>query len=98
MNYSKDVPESTWNPGLSAWLTAAAAEAGFDASGIAPTESPVSTARFADWIDRGRAGEMDWLKRRDEQRTLVRSSVRVAIPWAHTVIVCAMNFTAPPPR
>jgi epoxyqueuosine reductase len=80
------------------WLAAAAAEAGFDASGIAPAESPENAERFAAWVEQGRAGEMDWLKRRDEQGTLVRSSVRVAIPWARSVIVCAMNYNAAEPR
>lgn len=87
-----------WTPDLTAWLTTAAAAAGFDASGVSPAESPQHAVRFADWIDLGRAGEMDWLKRRDEQGTLVRSAVRVAIPWARSVIVCAMNYNAPAPR
>jgi epoxyqueuosine reductase len=80
------------------WLTAAAAEAGFDASGVAPAEAPLAGERFTDWIERGRAGEMEWLKRRDEQGTLLRSGVRVAIPWARSVIVCAMNYNAEAPR
>ena len=92
------MPEPSWNPDLTAWLTAAAAQAGFDASGVAPAESPLDAERFADWIGQGRAGEMEWLKRRDEQGTLVRSAVRVAIPWAQSVIVCAMNYNAPAPR
>ena len=55
------------------------------------------------WIDSGRAGEMQDLKRRDEQGTLLRGNLRVAIPWARSAIVCAMsyNFAAPfdkPPR
>ena len=33
----------------------------------------------------------------DEQGTLVRSAVRVAIPWARSVIVCAMNYNAAAP-
>ena len=41
---------------------------------------------------------MDWLKRRDEHGTLIRSAVRLAIPWTRSVIVCAMNYNAPAPR
>ncbi|SFS10534.1 epoxyqueuosine reductase [Granulicella pectinivorans] len=97
-SYPEEVLEPAWNPDLTAWLTAAAAASGFDASGVAPAESPENAERFAAWIDQGRAGEMDWLKRRDEQGTLVRSSVRVAIPWARSVVVCAMNYNAAAPR
>jgi epoxyqueuosine reductase len=41
---------------------------------------------------------MDYLKRRDESGQLVRSSVRVALPWARSVIVCAANYNSAEPR
>jgi len=37
---------------------------------------------------------MDYLKRRDEQGVLLRSGVHVAMPWARSVIVCALNYNA----
>jgi epoxyqueuosine reductase len=37
---------------------------------------------------------MDYLKRRDESGTLIRSSPRVAMPWARSAIVCAMNYNS----
>ena len=46
----------------------------------------------------GHAGEMEYLKRRDEGGTLVRSGVRVAMPWARSVVVCALNYNADAPR
>jgi epoxyqueuosine reductase len=49
------------------------------------------------WIAAGHAGEMDYLKRRNEQGALLRSEVRAAIPWARSVIVCAANYNAPGP-
>jgi epoxyqueuosine reductase len=77
-----------------------ARQAGFSAAGIAAVPAPDSPddqderARFAAWIDRGRAGEMDYLKRRDDAGQLLRSSLRVALPWARSVIVCAANYNS----
>jgi epoxyqueuosine reductase len=50
--------------------------------------------RFAAWVAAGRAGEMEYLTRRDEQGVLLRSAVQVAMPWARSVIVCALNYNA----
>jgi epoxyqueuosine reductase len=41
---------------------------------------------------------MEYLKRRDEQGVLLRSGVRVAMPWARSVIVCALNYNSDAPR
>jgi epoxyqueuosine reductase len=41
---------------------------------------------------------MEYLKRRDEAGLLLRSSVRVALPWARSVIVCAANYNSSQPR
>jgi len=41
---------------------------------------------------------MEYLKRRDEQGVLLRSGVQVAMPWARSVIVCALNYNASAPR
>jgi epoxyqueuosine reductase len=54
--------------------------------------------RFSAWVAAGRAGEMEYLKRRDEQGVLLRSGVQVAMPWARSVIVCALNYNAKGPR
>lgn len=77
---------------------------GFAAAGIAAVPEPGSAEdreereRFEGWIDEGRAGEMEYLKRRDASGALLRSSVRVALPWARSVIVCAANYHAGQPR
>jgi epoxyqueuosine reductase len=98
-----------WTPELELWLREQAAEAGFDTAGVAPVDaidsgadSDKSTAqldaeRFAAWVEAGRAGEMKYLKRRDEQGVLLRSGVQVAMPWARSVIVCALNYNAAGP-
>lgn len=81
-----------------------AREAGFSTAGIAAVPAPGSAedeaerSRFAEWVDDGRAGEMDYLKRRDEAGALLRSSVRVVFPWARSVIVCAANYNPDAPR
>jgi epoxyqueuosine reductase len=95
--------EEMWTPELRSWLDEAAREAGFDAVGVAAAGGagdPVATqeaARFAAWVDAGHAGEMDYLKRRDEAGTLVRSGLQVALPWARSVVVCALNYNAEAP-
>ena len=97
-----------WSPDLEHWLRTQAREAGFDTAGVAPVASPqhpdeqrpdeqLDADRFAAWIAAGRAGEMDYLKRRDPHGVLLRSTVQTAIPWARSVIVCALNYNAPGP-
>jgi epoxyqueuosine reductase len=92
-----------WTPELEAWMQAQAVEAGFDAAGVAAVAGPTSDVeqldaeRFAAWVDAGRAGEMEYLKRRDEQGVLLRSGVQVAMPWARSVVVCALNYNAAAP-
>ena len=77
-------------------------EAGFDAAGVAAVAGTsdgerLDAARFAAWVEAGRAGEMEYLKRRDEHGVLLRSGVQVAMPWAQSVIVCALNYNAEAP-
>ena len=92
-------------PALSPQLVESLAlAAGFSAAGIAAVPEPGSPedleerARFNAWIDAGHAGAMDYLKRRDPSGSLVRSSLRVALPWARSVIVCAANYNSAAPR
>jgi epoxyqueuosine reductase len=93
-----------WTAELKLWIQEQTVQAGFDASGIAPVSAPESdesqldAERFSAWVTAGRAGEMEYLKRRDEQGVLLRSGVQVAMPWARSVIVCALNYNAAGPR
>lgn len=95
---------SHWTPELRRWLDAAVREAGFALVGIAPVLDPEEPAaardaqRFSAWIDAGHAGQMDYLKRRDESGALLRSSVATAFPWARSVIVCALDYSSSEPR
>jgi epoxyqueuosine reductase len=98
-----------WTPELEQWLRERAAEAGFDTAGVARVDAADAAAdsgesaaqldaeRFAAWVAAGRAGEMEYLKRRDEQGVLLRSGVQVAMPWARSVVVCALNYNASGP-
>jgi len=76
-------------------------EAGFDVAGVAavggPEREQLDAERFAAWIAAGRAGEMEYLKRRDEKGVLLRSAVQVAMPWARSVIVCVLNYNSAGP-
>ena len=85
------------------WIEAAAREAGFDVAGLAAVPDPESEAaqrdaqRFADWVNSGAAGEMDWLKRTDASGAFVRGDLRRSMPWARSVLVCAVNYNAEAP-
>jgi epoxyqueuosine reductase len=86
-----------WTPELERWIFERAVEAGFDLCGVAGLGEQIESvdlARFAAWVEAGRAGEMEYLKRRDEHGVLLRSAVQVAIPWARSVIVCGLNYNA----
>jgi epoxyqueuosine reductase len=60
--------------------------AGFDLCGVAPAAEFPELRHFDEWLDRGHAGEMKYL--RDERR---RSPAQ-AMPGARSVIVCALNY------
>lgn len=49
------------------------------------------------WIAEGRAGEMEYLKRRDAEGRLLRSSAQIPFPWVRSVIVCAVNYNSDQP-
>jgi epoxyqueuosine reductase len=78
--------------------------AGFAAAGVTsvPAEDSATTheerTRFAEWIDSGAAGEMEYLKRRNETGELVRSSIHAVFPWVKSVIVCVTNYNSAGPR
>jgi epoxyqueuosine reductase len=85
------------------WIEQRARVAGFDLAGVASISEPASPAvsdddrRYAQWIDAGRAGEMEYLKRADEAGDYLRGDLRRAMPWARSVIVCAANYNADAP-
>ena len=75
----------------------AAADAGFDLSGIAPVSDSPELQHYPDWIAAGRAGEMKYMESRNEQGELKRASLARVAPWAKSVIVCAINYNTDNP-
>ncbi len=49
------------------------------------------------WAEAGYAGEMGWVLRPGDDGVPVRSSLTHAVPWARSVIVCAVNYNAAQP-
>ena len=66
---------------------------GFDLCGIAPVAAFPELAFFREWLDRGYAGEMDYLARSADRRADVRS----VLPGARSVVVLATLYNTVPP-
>jgi epoxyqueuosine reductase len=82
------------------WIEQQARAADFDLAGVASVPDPLATEedhRYAEWINAGHAGEMDYLKRVDESGDYLRGDLRRSMPWARSVIVCAVNYNADAP-
>ena len=77
----------------------AAHEAGFELCGVASLagDSFAELNYFPAWIEAGYAGEMDYLKTRDESGTFKRASLRSAVPWARSIVVCGINYNTSQP-
>jgi epoxyqueuosine reductase len=82
---------------IAATVKSAAQDAGFDLSGIAPTTDAPEQRYFPEWIAAGHAGEMRYMKARDEQGALKRESLAHVAPWARSVVVCAINYNTAQP-
>jgi len=78
----------------------AAATAGFDLCGVAAVrpEAFAELRHFPQWLDEGRAGEMEYLRARNEAGELKRAALGNVAPWAKSVIVCGLNYNADAPR
>jgi epoxyqueuosine reductase len=82
---------------ITAAVTKAATDAGFELAGIAPVDDAPELEHFPRWIADGHAGEMKYLEARDEQGRLKRASLANAAPWARSVVVCALNYNTAQP-
>ncbi len=74
-----------------ALLEKVAAEAGFDAVGVAPAVRAPHADAFHQWLERGFHASMDWLARDPEKRCRPER----VLPGARSVIVLAMNYYVP---
>jgi epoxyqueuosine reductase len=75
-------------PDTRAQVVGLARELGFDLCRFARAERPEHATEFRDWLDRGDAGEMNYLARNSERRC----DPRQILPDAKTVIVLALNY------
>ncbi len=82
---------------ITAVVTRAATEAGFELAGVAAVDDAPELEYFPRWIAEGRGGEMKYLEARDEQGRLKRASLAYAAPWARSVVVCAINYNTAQP-
>jgi epoxyqueuosine reductase len=70
-----------------------AGQAGFDEARIASAVAPPLLSHFARWVENGSAGTMDYLTSQVGRR----SDMKVAFPWATTVVVTALQYDTPHP-
>jgi epoxyqueuosine reductase len=70
-----------------------AVEAGFDLCGISPVEAFPELDRLREWLDRGYAGEMQYLHRTADRRR----DVRAVLPDARAVIVLGTIYNTDRP-
>src|SRR5580658_1338570 len=73
------------------WICEQARGVGFGLCGVAPAEAFPELAQVSAWLERGHAGEMNYL--RDERRL----DPRLALDGARSVIVVGLNYNAPQP-
>ena len=78
---------------LAAQLKAIALALGFDRAGIARLAPTPESRAFADWIARGRHGEMAWLARHVEKRI----DPRMLFEGARSALVVSLVYDQPPP-
>jgi len=70
-----------------------ALETGFDLAGVSRAEAPRELAFFAEWVARGYAGTMAYLSSQAQRR----GDLRVAFPWARSVLSVALQYDTPHP-
>ena len=76
-----------------AQIKARASALGFDLCGIAPAIAHAELGFFQEWLERGYAGEMQYLQRSAERR----ADVRAVLPSAQSVIVLGTSYNVDRP-
>jgi epoxyqueuosine reductase len=74
-----------------------ALDAGFDLCGLAPVRDFSELHVFPSWIADGKHGEMKYMEARDDTGQLKRASLARVVPWARSVVVCAINYNTAHP-
>jgi len=78
-----------------------AVNAGFTEAGVVAlphTDQARDAQQFTTWIDAGHAGEMQYLRRTDEEGNLLRARVDLPFPWARSAIVCLASYHCANPK
>jgi epoxyqueuosine reductase len=78
---------------LSAELKAEACRLGFELAGIVPAVTPDGIHDFLDWLERGYAGQMQYLERREEAYTHPRH----ILDGARSVVMLGINYNTQAP-
>jgi epoxyqueuosine reductase len=73
------------------WIVRRAKAEGFDLCGVVPAEKFPELAHMSEWLDRGYAGEMNYLT--DPRR----SDLGSVLAGVRSVIVCALNYNTAKP-
>lgn len=73
------------------WICEQARELRFDLCGVAPAEAFAELANYTDWLERGYAGEMEYL------RDARRADPRQVLDGARSLIVVALNYNSAQP-
>jgi epoxyqueuosine reductase len=79
---------------LSSEIKQAAHRLGLELVGISPVKAPPHEQSFAQWLRRGMAGELDYMKRTEA----LRRNPQDLVPWATSIISTAMNYYKSIPR
>jgi epoxyqueuosine reductase QueG len=79
------------SPERTSWIVERARAIGFDLCGVAPALAFEELSQLPEWIERGYAGEMAYL--RDPRR----GDPSLVMPGARSVIVVALNYNSAGP-
>ena len=82
-------------------IRALAVNSGFSDAGVVkvPHNNEARDAqRYTNWIQAGRAGSMEYLKRTNDDGELVRARVETPFAWAQSAIVCVANYNSDQPK
>ncbi len=78
---------------ITAALKAEALRLGFDLVGVAPAVTPAGIHEFLEWLDRGYAGDMNYLERRKEAYEHPHS----VLDGARSVVMLGLNYNTQAP-
>lgn len=80
---------------VTAELKAAARRIGFDLVGVAPAVTPDGVTALREWLDRGYAGQMSYMERRED----AYEHPNAVMPSVRSVIMLGLNYrSAEPPQ